>query len=202
MATDTYTAGGQRTAKDVDGTETKFIWDDKNILLETDSGDTTQVVSTLEPLKYGNVISERRKDGAVWTPSYFQFDALGSTRNLTISDETVTDTWLYDAWGNIVSHTGTSETPSLWIGEVGYYFDVETGNFSVRARVYDPVIGRWRSVDPLGFIDGPNPYAYAQNNPVTLVDMTGMLVGWLNFVERGGSFGACAGDCINHRGLW
>jgi len=41
-------------------------------------------------------------------------------------------------------------------------------------RAYDPGTGRWLSRDPLGFVDGPNLYAYVLNNPVNLVDHTGL----------------------------
>lgn len=41
-------------------------------------------------------------------------------------------------------------------------------------RYYDPKIGRWISPDPAGDIDGPNLYAFAQNNPMTYVDYFGL----------------------------
>ena len=170
IATYTYNAVGQRTSKEVDGSETKFIWDEENILLETNAANVTQVTKTLEPQLYGNLISDR----TAGTTRYYHFDALGSTSNLTNSAETVTDTWIYDAWGNIVPHTGITETPNLWVGEIGYYYDAETGQYSVRARVYDPVIGRWKSVDPLGFLDGSNRYLIVLNNVVLVADPSGL----------------------------
>ena len=35
----------------------KFIWDEHNVLLETDGNDSTQAAYTLEPMMYGNLLS-------------------------------------------------------------------------------------------------------------------------------------------------
>src|SRR4029077_6147994 len=39
---------------------------------------------------------------------------------------------------------------------------------------YCPETGRWITPDPAGFTDGPNLYAYVQNNPLTLFDPYGL----------------------------
>jgi RHS repeat-associated protein len=50
----------------------------------------------------------------------------------------------------------------------------------MRGRVYDPVIGRFMSPDPIvtqvGNSQSINPYSYVQNRPLTLTDPTGMAV--------------------------
>jgi uncharacterized protein RhaS with RHS repeats len=40
-------------------------------------------------------------------------------------------------------------------------------------RYYDPETGRWLTPDPLGFVDGLNPYLYVGNNPINLIDPFG-----------------------------
>jgi uncharacterized protein RhaS with RHS repeats len=44
----------------------------------------------------------------------------------------------------------------------------------VRARWYDPHLGRFISQDPIGLAGGINPYAYADNSPTNLRDPSGL----------------------------
>ena len=150
------------------------FWDFENYLAETDHQNEIQAVYTNERQSYGNLISQYRKDGAIWTPSYYQYDALGSTRALTDDAGDATDTYVYDAWGNEVASSGTTVNPFRWVGKVGYYWDEGSGTFYIRARVYEPVTGRWMSQDPLGYEGSPwNLYEYVFDNPSVAVDPAG-----------------------------
>lgn len=53
--------------------------------------------------------------------------------------------------------------------------DQETGLIHFGRRVYDPALGRWMTKDPIGYEGGPNLYAYVQNNPLTHVDLYGLM---------------------------
>jgi len=49
------------------------------------------------------------------------------------------------------------------------------GFYYMRARYYDPEVGRFISEDPLGFDGGDvNLYVYVGNNPVLLIDPLGL----------------------------
>ena len=48
----------------------------------------------------------------------------------------------------------------------GQYEDAETGLHYNRHRCYDPQIGRYLTVDPLGLADGTHRYQYAQGGPL------------------------------------
>src|SRR5438445_5573299 len=154
-------------------TTTKYIWDDQNYLAEADGNDVIQTVYTNEPQQYGNLVSSRIS-GAT---SYHHFDALGSTRQLTNAAGSVTDTAIYDAWGNVVVRTGSTALALLWVGELGYYYDSETGLDYVRARSYGPAEARWLTPD-LTFVYGPGAYVYILNRPSRAVDPSGMELCW------------------------
>jgi len=81
----------------------------------------------------------------------------------------------------------------------GQYFDAETGFHYNYFRTYDPSTGRWPAKDPIRFDgDGPNLYGYTANDPINLIDLTGLggvygragLKG--TFIAPGGSVDATA----------
>ena len=151
ITTMAYRHDGLRVRKQTAAGTTKFIYDGQDYLLETDASDTVNRVLTSEPMAYGNLVSQRVKSGAVWTPYYHHFDALGSTRQMTGSAGTTVNSYGYTAWGEAVAGL-TSESIAnyfRWVGMLGYFFDDEADTYYVRARHYDPVTGRWLAQDPL-----------------------------------------------------
>ncbi|MFL6635313.1 MAG: RHS repeat-associated core domain-containing protein, partial [Massilia sp.] len=87
----------------------------------------------------------------------------------------------YRAWGNVlevVQEEVPAILPSDEIGEAqpvrfqGQYYDDESGLHYNRFRYYDPDIGRFVSIDPIGFFGGTNLYQYSLN-PVNWVDPLG-----------------------------
>jgi len=56
----------------------------------------------------------------------------------------------------------------------GYFFDNETGLYSVRHRTYHPTLGRWLSRDPIGYADCMSFYLYVAARPVSSLDPSGL----------------------------
>jgi RHS repeat-associated protein len=209
----TPTNGIQTQAYDPDGLRVKlqdaegtrhFTYDGQAYLLETDGSNATQAVYTQEPTIYGYLASQYRFNGSIWVPSYCQQDALGSTMQLTDGSENVTDTYLYDAWGDLVSRTGTTVNPFQWIGAWGYYKDETTGLYYVRQRDYQISTGRWTSTDSLLFINGPNLYtAYFVPNGIdpsglAITRCTGVGGGFIFALGGELSILHCTDDCGNY----
>lgn len=76
---------------------------------------------------------------------------------------------IYDEWGNRVF-----ESINPWRFS-SKRKDIETGFLNFGRRYYDPVTARWISPDPIGFEGGPNLYAYVLNNPLSHIDLYGLI---------------------------
>ncbi|MBK6780977.1 MAG: RHS repeat-associated core domain-containing protein [Gemmatimonadetes bacterium] len=72
-------------------------------------------------------------------------------------------------WGDAVADTGLVVRYHF----AGREYDSESGLY-MRARYYDPALGRWISEDPIGIAGGLNVYAYAGNDPVNGRDPSGL----------------------------
>jgi RHS repeat-associated protein len=98
---------------------------------------------------------------------YYHTDGLGSTTAMTNSTGAVQDAYQYDVYGAIRAQTGTQANELTFTGE-----QVDTSGLEyLRARYYDPALGRFLGRDrlPVG-----NRYAYVDANPVNLVDPYGL----------------------------
>ncbi len=107
--------------------------------------------------------------------SYYIHDGHGSVRALTNPSGTVTDTYDYDAFGNLLHLTGTTPNNYLFAGE---QFDPNLNLYYNRARYLSTNTGRFWSMDDdvYGDDNAPlslNSYLYAEADPVDNIDPSG-----------------------------
>jgi RHS repeat-associated protein len=172
-----YNGDSQRIQKQDSTGTTNHVWDSQNILLETNANNVIQVVYALEPMEFGNLLSQTR-NGIV---SFYLFDPQGSTRQLAEVSGTVTDDYLYDSWGNVLIADGGTTNPFRYIGREGYYLDLDSQTYCIRRRYYLPLIARFASVDPIIPVleNGPTGrsfslYTYILNRAPNLTDPSGL----------------------------
>jgi RHS repeat-associated protein len=163
-----YDGDGNRVSKTAAGATTVY---------PVDEGNPTGLAQVVEELSSGGTVQRRYLYGlerigqtqvAASAASYYGYDGHGDVRYLTDVTGKVTDTYDYDAFGNVVGSTGATANVYRYQGEA---FDSETGLYYLRARYYDPVAGRFLSVDPMAD-QGEHPYSYAGADPVNGHDPT------------------------------
>ncbi len=166
QATYSYDPRGRRVEK-VAATTTVWLYDGPDIVRQTSTtGPSTattgfvRVPSVDEPMA--------QEDVATGASVYLHTDSLGSIAKHTSSLGAVTETILYDPWGNIQSGTPTP------FGFTGREWDASASLYYYRARYYDPSAARFASEDPIGLLGGLNLYAYVQDDPVNRTDPSGL----------------------------
>ncbi|MEO0510058.1 MAG: DUF6883 domain-containing protein [Verrucomicrobiota bacterium] len=133
-------------------------------------------------------------DGATASNYYVLRDHLGSTREVLDGTYATVATYDYSAWGEVSKLSGTVDADQLYTGHL-YFADTETPLHLAPYRSYQPELGRWLQRDFLGETgpDGPNVYAYTQNNPVNWFDGTGLWTSAHSAVAVAAAWGAGAG---------
>ncbi len=95
---------------------------------------------------------------------------VGSTTQLTDSNGSVTDSYSYDVFGAPRTTTGTTANDFRYTGQQRDG-NANRGLYFLRARSYDPALGRFLQKDPLPL---GNRYAYAGNNAANVTDPSGL----------------------------
>jgi len=180
-----YNPSGLRREKQAAGTTTRFLWDTvgvlggrvgaqfiapsggtSRLLQETDGDNATTAHYTAGLGTYGPTVSQRRSS----TSSFLHGSLLGTIESLTAADQSVSDTYVLDAWGRQVASSASTTNPHRYIGRLGYYTEPSLSLDYVRARWLRPSTGSWLSVDP---VVEELRYTYALDSPTWGVDPLG-----------------------------
>jgi RHS repeat-associated protein len=107
-------------------------------------------------------------------PTLSGYDGHNNVRYLTDVNGNVTDTYDYDAFGNLTAASGDTVNYYLFTGE---QFDLDLGLYYLRARYHNPDTGRFWNMDSYEG-DNSDPaslhkYTYCGNNPANAHDPSG-----------------------------
>jgi RHS repeat-associated protein len=168
---DAYDADGNRVQEVANGITVTNYLVDTNLPLAQVVLETNGAGATLANYVYGaDLISVRRGT----TTSYYHYDGQMSVRQLTGSAQDVTDTYVYDAFGALLSSFGTTPNTYLYTGQ---QYDASIGFYYLRARYYDTDAARFTSIDPFeGDFFEPitlHRYLYTGDSPIDKVDPSG-----------------------------
>ena len=195
-----YNADGIRTGKTINGVKHTYALSGTTILNEewTENGVQHLLMYVYDAngspvgMVYRNSTMAANATEEYLFVKNIQGDVLSvynSTGNKLVS-------YVYDAWGNIISTTysnggGTSAARFNPFTYRGYYRDSETGMYYLNSRYYNPKMGRFISADTTDVLSLPyhhpgqyNLFSYCNNNPVNDIDDDGQL-SWLAKIAIG-----------------
>ena len=165
-----YDINGVRTSRSENGITTNYVVDHNQqyaqVLAEIENGLTTKQYT------YGDdLLSQTEGAGQ---ERFFLYDGLGTTRALADGSEAVTDTYAYEAFGELLDSTGGSDNAYRYTGE---QYDSGLNQYYLRARYYDQGVGRFTQMDTwMGRSQDPvtlNKYIYAYSDPTNVIDPSG-----------------------------
>jgi RHS repeat-associated protein len=172
-----YDGDGNRICEIVDGQIKSYLIDDRNptgyaqVVEEIVNGVVNHTYT------YGHdLISQDQMDPATgaWHASFYAYDGHGNVRFLTNETGAVTDTYVYDAFGTLITATGSTNNRYLYTGEP---FDPNLGLDYLRARFMNPLTGRFWSADTYeGNNSDPvslHKYLYGAIDPTNHIDPSG-----------------------------
>jgi RHS repeat-associated protein len=178
-----YDGDGNRVRKTVAGVTTTYLVDTLNptgyaqVLYETAQGpgvnsDNRAYVYGLERISQQRSFFLNFQNGT--QTSYYVYDGHGSVRALADPTGAATDSYDYDAFGNLIHSTGSTPNNYLYSGE---QYDPDLHLYYNRARYLNVSAGRFLSTDTFeGYNNEPvslHRYLFAGGDPVNRLDPSG-----------------------------
>jgi len=165
----TYNGAGDRIRVVRNGTETRYVYDASgNLIAEADANNVIQKYYI-----YGaGLLAMVTASNDLYC---YHLDATGNTVALTNSAGAIVNKYAYTPFGTLSGNSIENiYQPFKFVGQYGVMTE-PNGLYYMRARYYDPNVGRFISEDPIGFDSGDtNLYAYVKNNPIMGVDPDGL----------------------------
>ena len=179
-----YDGEGNRLEAVQSGNVTRYVYDTGgNLLAETDGENN---ITRYYIHGQDGLLAMVTPGGQTYT---YHYNGIGSTTAITDQAQNIVNMYAYTPFGQLIDERETIEQPFKYVGADGVMTE-SNGFYYMRARYYDPQIGRFISEDPIGFDGGQvNLMAYVGNNPINFIDPLG-----LSAEARAGSSGSSASN--------
>lgn len=185
----TYNGNGERVRMDIiqqfDTLLTRYYLGGRYEYEKTQNGYKERLYVGGDAYSAPMVLQNENNQG--WLAYNIGRDYLGSITHITTVSGTPVAEYSYDPWGRLrnpvtlmVYAAGSEPTLFLGRGFSGHEHLPWFGLINMNARLYDPLIGRFLSPDPLiqapDFTQNHNRYSYALNNPLKFTDKDGKII--------------------------
>ena len=156
-----YDPLGFRYQKEVNGDTSRYIFDGWSIVAETNKEGE---IKSREVRGYELLKKETKEAGY-----FYHQNEHGDIIYLSNTAGKIENSYSYDVFGNIREEKENVENVFKYAGE---QLDSETQQYYLRARFYNPIVGRFTQEDVYRG-DGLNLYVYVVNNPLLWIDPSG-----------------------------
>ena len=162
-----YDALGNRIASVEGGDRTDYLVDPSGL------GDVVGKYNTEQTSKFTHGVGLVSQNSSGGFRNYYDSNAIGSVVGVSDSTGTYVNSYAYLPFGEIKNKTELVSNPYEYVGRWGVMEEEGALNF-MRARFYSVAEGRFANPDPIGVNGGINLYQYSANNPVQLIDPSGL----------------------------
>lgn len=166
-----YDALGRRVRKQMASSDEYYVYEGGQVVLDVNAAGTAIREYVWYPGATDHLLGMRSTTPVVDTLAAIIDPINGTVRGMArFRNGTKVKEYAELPWGDTVADTGIVVRYRF----AGREYDQESGLYYMRARYFDPNLGRWVSEDPIGLAGGHNIYAYSGNDPVNWSDPSGL----------------------------